>query len=75
MEKKIKKNKYFSIVGIVLIITVFTFINSIEYVICVEENTNDVELYLEGLMVGRERTPIPNIQGNLDGDFGHAMPK
>jgi pilus assembly protein CpaC len=36
---------------------------------------NDLEFYLLGLMDGRENTANSSVKGQLDGDFGHAMPK
>ena len=35
---------------------------------------NYVEFFLEGLMQGREKNELTNIRGELDGNFGHAMP-
>ncbi len=35
---------------------------------------DDTELYLLGLMEGRPRTKPEPIKGELDGDFGHAVP-
>jgi pilus assembly protein CpaC len=36
---------------------------------------NDTELYLFGLMQGRARGDGVTIKGELDGDFGHALPQ
>ena len=35
---------------------------------------SDAEFYLLGLMEGRERPQSVNTRGELDGEFGHAMP-
>ena len=34
----------------------------------------DTEFYVLGLMEGQERAP-QQMRGQLDGEFGHAMPK
>jgi len=36
---------------------------------------NDVELYLEGRMEGRAKNNPFSVHGDLDGEFGHAVPK
>jgi pilus assembly protein CpaC len=36
---------------------------------------DDMELYLLGLMEGKNRAETPATQGKFDGEFGHAMPK
>jgi pilus assembly protein CpaC len=36
---------------------------------------NDTELYILGLMEGQEGGRSGRVKGELDGDFGHAMPK
>ena len=36
---------------------------------------NDGEFYILGLMEGRETKNPSDTNGELDGDFGHAMPK
>lgn len=35
---------------------------------------SDSEFYLEGLIEGREKSPVPHLSGALDGEFGHSMP-
>ena len=35
---------------------------------------SDTEFYLRGLLEGRDQKQPKNIQGELDGDFGHAVP-
>jgi pilus assembly protein CpaC len=40
------------------------------------QEPNDTEFYLMGMMEGRQdKQPSEQIQGDLDGMFGHAMPK
>jgi pilus assembly protein CpaC len=36
---------------------------------------SDAEFYLEGLLTGKQRNNDPSLSGELEGDFGHAMPK
>jgi pilus assembly protein CpaC len=36
---------------------------------------NDAEIYLLGLMEGRDKSALPGVKANLDGPFGHTMPK
>jgi pilus assembly protein CpaC len=36
---------------------------------------NDVEMFLEGRMQGRPKNDPLSLQGGLDGEFGHAVPK
>jgi pilus assembly protein CpaC len=35
---------------------------------------DDLELYLLGQMEGKGKGPNPKVRGNLDGEFGHAVP-
>jgi pilus assembly protein CpaC len=35
---------------------------------------NDAEFYILGLMQGKDRNPTDRLAGELDGEFGHAMP-
>ena len=35
---------------------------------------NDMEFHLMGLMEGREKNRAGAVKGELDGDFGHAIP-
>jgi pilus assembly protein CpaC len=35
----------------------------------------DAEFYLEGLLTGRQRSNDPSLTGELEGDFGHAIPE
>lgn len=35
---------------------------------------NDCEFYIEGRNQGREKHRLPEITGNLDGEFGHSLP-